>query len=164
MPDAACAATAASAPIATLPSRGTLLGFDFGLARIGIATAELETGLASALDTIHETASDARFAAIGALIGQWQPVALVVGVPTQLDGSDQELSARCRRFANQLHGRFGLPVFTVDERLSSLAAERELVEAGMRDWRKRKAVVDAAAARLILQTFLDGFHHATSRR
>ncbi len=160
MPDAADAASAA--PAATLPAQGTLLGFDFGLARIGVATAELETGTASALDTVSETSGAARFAAIGKLIAQWQPVALVVGVPTRLDGSDQSLSARCRRFANQLHGRFGLPVFTVNEHLSSLAAERELAEAGVRDWRKRKAVLDAAAARLILQTFLDGFHHATS--
>lgn len=164
MPDAACAASITSPAPPALPARGTLLGFDFGLARIGVATAELETGMASALDTVHETAGTARFAAIGEIIAQWQPVALVVGVPLQADGGDQSLSARCRRFANQLHGRFSLPVFTVDESHSSIAAERELTAAGVRDWRKRKAVLDAAAARLILQTFLDGIRHGTSRR
>src|SRR5690606_15403250 len=132
-----------------------LLGFDFGLARIGIATGELETGRANALTTLHDEANAARFAAIGRLVAEWRPVALVVGVPAQADGGAHALAARCRRFANQLHGRFALPVFTVDERLSSAAAEAELAEAGLHDWRERKAVLDAAAARLILQTFLD---------
>jgi len=119
MPDAAAAALA---PQAALPARGTLLGFDFGLARIGVATGELETGQASALVTLHDESNDARFKAISKLIAEWRPVALVVGIPTHLDGSEHELTTRCRRFANQLHGRFGLPVFATDERLSSVAA------------------------------------------
>ncbi|HMV94590.1 MAG TPA: Holliday junction resolvase RuvX [Thauera aminoaromatica] len=143
----------------TLPARGTVLGFDFGLARIGVASGELETGLASALTTVHAEANDARFAAIARLIAEWRPVALVVGIPTHLDGREHELTARCRRFANQLHGRHALPVFTADERLSSVAAEAELAEAGRKDWRERKAVLDAAAARILLQTFLDTRRH-----
>lgn len=139
----------------TLPARGTVLGFDFGLARIGVASGELETGLASALTTVHAEANDARFAAIARLIAEWRPVALVVGIPTHLDGREHELTARCRRFANQLHGRFGLPVLAADERLSSVAADAELAAAGRTDWRERKAVLDAEAARIILQTFLD---------
>jgi putative Holliday junction resolvase len=83
----------------------------------------------------------------------------VVGIPTHLDGREHELTARCRRFANQLHGRHALPVFTADERLSSVAAEAELAEAGRKDWRERKAVLDAAAARILLQTFLDTRRH-----
>ncbi|MDX9718116.1 MAG: Holliday junction resolvase RuvX [Thauera sp.] len=150
MPDAVAAA---------LPARGTVLGFDFGLARIGIASGELETCQASALTTVHEEASDARFRTIAALIEEWRPIALVVGIPTHLDGTAHELTARCHRFANQLHGRFGLPVFTADERLSSVAAERELADAGRKHWRERKAVLDAASARLILQTFLDTRRH-----
>ncbi|MBN8443392.1 MAG: Holliday junction resolvase RuvX [Thauera sp.] len=157
MPDAAAAAQPA---LATLPARGTLLGFDFGLARIGIASGELETGHAAALTTLREESNDARFAAISKLIAEWRPVALVVGLPAHLDGREHELTARCRRFANQLHGRFALPVFAVDERLSSIAAEAELADAGLRGWRERKAVLDAAAARLILQTFLDSNRHA----
>lgn len=156
MPDAAAAAQPA------LPPRGTLLGFDFGLARIGIACGELETRQASALTTLHEESNAARFAAIGRLVAEWRPVALVVGVPAHLDGGEHAVGARCRRFANQLHGRFALPVFTVDERLSSAAAEAELAEAGLRGWRERKAVLDAAAARLILQSFLDTTRHASS--
>lgn len=144
---------------APLPARGTLLGFDFGLARIGIATGELETGQASALTTVHDEANDARFKAIADLIAEWRPIALVVGLPTHLDGTEHELSARCRRFANQLHGRFGLPVFTADERLSSVAAEAALTAAGRTDWRERKAVLDAEAACIILQTFLDTRRH-----
>lgn len=146
MPDAAPAA---------LPARGTLLAFDFGLARIGIATGELETGQASALATLHDESNDARFKAIAGLIAEWRPIALVVGIPTHLDGSAHALTARCRRFANQLHGRFGLPVLAADERLSSVAADAELAAAGRTDWRERKAVLDAEAARIILQTFLD---------
>lgn len=172
MPDAAPAAQtpagstatrsdpATSPPPAALPARGTVLGFDFGLARIGVATGELETGQASALATVHDESNDARFKAIAALIAEWRPVALVVGLPTHLDGTEHELTARCRRFANQLHGRFGVPVFTADERLSSVAADADLAAAGRTGWRERKAVLDAAAARIILQTFLDTPRHA----
>lgn len=171
MPDAAPAAqtpagstatrpsTASASTVAALPARGTLLGFDFGLARIGVATGELETGQASALTTVHDESNDARFKAIAGLIAEWRPVALVVGLPTHLDGTEHALTARCRRFANQLHGRFGLPVFTADERLSSVAAEAALTAAGRTHWRERKAVLDAAAARIILQTFLDTRRH-----
>lgn len=160
MPDAAASPSVLPSPSAlprptALPARGSVLGFDFGLARIGVATGELETGHASALATLHEESNDARFAAIARLIAEWRPMALVVGLPAHLDGTGHALGARCRRFANQLHGRFGLPVFTVDERLSSVAADDELAAAGLKSWRERKARVDAAAARLILQTFLD---------
>lgn len=146
--------------VLALPARGTVLGFDFGLARIGVAVGELETAQASPLLTLHDESNAARFAAIGRLIDEWRPVALVVGLPCHLDGSAHEMTARCRRFANQLDGRFGLPVATVDERLSSAAAESGLREAGVDRWRARKAVLDAAAAQLILQHFLDSTRHA----
>lgn len=142
-----------------LPTRGSLLAFDFGLARIGIAVGELETGHANPLTTLHDESGSARFAAIAKLVDEWRPVALVVGVPQRLDGGDSELTSRCRRFASQLHGRFGLPVFERDERLSSAAADTALKESGQRDWRARKEVLDAVAAQLILQHFLDTRHH-----
>lgn len=145
-----------------LPRRGTLLGFDFGLARIGVAVGELETGTASALTTIAEEASDRRFAAIARLIAEWQPVALVAGVPTHLDGGEHAMTQRCRRFANQLRGRYGLPVTEVDERLSSHAADTALKAAGTHRWQDRKAQLDAQAACLILQTYLDRRHHETA--
>lgn len=146
-------------PRAKLPARGALLGFDFGLARIGVATGELETRSTAPLRTISHDRRDARFAAIAALIKEWQPVGLVVGLPTRRDGSRHEMSAACERFANQLHGRFGLPVFFSDETLSSHAAEQQLRSSGLTDWRKRKSRLDSAAARIILQHFLDHLDH-----
>ena len=137
----------------------TILAFDFGEKRIGVAVGESLIGSARALATIAEAASEARFAAIGRLIGHWQPARLVVGLPRNDGTAEHAMGARCRRFANQLHGRFGLPVFTADERLSSVAAEAALSAAGRTHWRERKAVLDAAAARIILQTFLDTRRH-----
>lgn len=147
-------------PAPDLPARGTLLGFDFGLVRLGVAIGELETGQASALMTISGEANAPRFAAIEKLIAEWRPVGLVVGIPCHLDGTPHEMTARCRRFANQLHGRYGLPVMESDERLSSAAAEAALEEAGQRSWRARKPVLDAVAAQIILQHFLDTLQHA----
>lgn len=144
---------------AVLPARGSLLGFDFGLARIGVAVGELETALANPLTTLHGESATGRFAAIRQLLDEWRPIALVVGVPQRLDGGSGELTARCRRFANQLRGRFGLPVYECDERLSSAAADASLKTGGQRDWRARKEVLDAVAAQLILQHFLDTCHH-----
>lgn len=145
-----------------LTRRGTVLAFDFGLARIGVATGELETGQASPLATLAEESNNARFQAIAALIDEWRPTVLVVGIPVSLDGQVHALTARCERFANQLHGRFNLPVERVDERLTSLEAEERLREAGQRRWQDRKASVDAVAAQIILQSFLDARHHASS--
>ena len=152
------ASTAASA----LPPRGTLLCFDFGLARIGVAVGELETSQASPLETISEEARAPRFAAIERLLAEWRPVGLVVGIPCHLDGGTHELTTRCLRFANQLRGRYNLPVMECDERLTSAAAETALAEAGRRDWRSRKPILDAAAAQIILQHFLDSNPHAQS--
>jgi putative Holliday junction resolvase len=140
---------------ASRPARGTLLGFDFGEARIGVAVGEFETAHASALTTLHAESNRARFEAIGALIAEWRPVQLVVGLPLGLDGQPQQRTARCQRFANQLDGRFGLPVAMVDERFSSAEAERQLQDAGRGRWQDRKATLDAAAAQIILQHYLD---------
>ena len=145
-----------------LPSRGTLMGFDFGLARIGIAIGELETATANALTTIHAESNQERFAAINALIAEWKPIALIVGIPFHQDGETHTLTTRCHRFANQLHGRFNLPVFTFDERFSSIAADQALISTGMHDWRTRKMVLDATAAQIILQNFLDARKYAST--
>jgi putative Holliday junction resolvase len=133
---------------------GTVLAFDFGLKRIGVAVGETLLKRANALATIEAEANEARFAAIARLIEEWRPTQLVVGLPLSLDGTEHEMTARCRRFANQLHGRFGLPVALSDERLTSVAAESELREAGV-DWRARKGRVDALAAQHILQDYFD---------
>ena len=135
---------------------GLVLAFDFGTQRIGVAIGENLLGNARALTTIDAAANDARFSAIGRLIDEWQPVRLVVGLPLSLDGTAHEMTARSRRFANQLAGRFHLPVELVDERLSSAEAETRLRSAG-RGGRAGKAAIDAEAARIILQ---DWFEHA----
>jgi putative Holliday junction resolvase len=138
----------------------TLLAFDFGLQRIGVAVGNSETRLAQALRTIDAADNGRRFGAIAALIGEWRPALLVVGLPLALDGAEHDLTRRCRRFAQQLSGRFGLPVRFADERLSSAEAEVSLREAGL-NWQQRRRRVDAAAAQSILQSYLDD---ADSRR
>jgi putative Holliday junction resolvase len=133
---------------------GTVLAFDFGLKRIGVAVGETLLKRANALATIEAETNDARFEAIAKLIHEWQPARLVIGLPLSLDGAEHEMTVRCRRFANQLHGRFGLPVVLTDERLTSAAADAELREAGL-DWKARKGRVDALAAQHILQDYFD---------
>lgn len=130
------------------------MGFDFGLARIGVAVGETESGLAQPLSVVRGEANAQRFGEIAKLIAEWTPKRLVVGLPCGLDGTETEMTARCRRFANQLNGRFGLPVSLVDERLSSAEAESMLRELNM-GWRERKQHLDALAAQRILQSFLD---------
>ncbi|MEY3201641.1 MAG: Holliday junction resolvase [Pseudomonadota bacterium] len=133
---------------------GTVLAFDFGTKRIGVAVGEKMLGVARELDTIRAEANAPRFAAIEALIRAWQPSLFVVGLPCHPDGVEHEMSARARRFANQLRGRFGLPVELVDERYTSSLAESELKTRGL-DWQDAKQTVDAAAARIILQSYFD---------
>ena len=144
------------------PRVGTVLAFDFGLARIGVAVGETETGNAHPLTAIAEEVNAVRFAAIEALLAEWKPASLVVGLPTHLDGSEHAMTARCRRFANQLHGRYGLPVALVDERLSSAEAEERLSEAGHKGWRKQKPRLDSAAAQIILLQYFESAKHAAS--
>ena len=136
-----------------LPS-GTLLAFDFGTKRIGIAVGNTLLRRANPLDTINDEKTDARFARIAALINEWQPSALVVGLPSNDDGTPHELTALCRRFANRLKGRFNLPTILLDERYTSLAASAQLDEEGIHG-RKQKALIDQYAAQQILQAYFD---------
>lgn len=133
---------------------GTLLAFDFGTRRIGVAVGEMMLGTARPLTTIAAEANEARFQAIGKLIAEWQPTRLLVGLPLSLEGESHDMTERCRRFARQLEGRFRLPVVMVDERLSSASADEQLRAQGL-DWRERKAVVDAEAAAILLQDYFD---------
>jgi putative Holliday junction resolvase len=134
--------------------RGSVLAFDFGEKRIGVAVADLAVGIAHPLQTIHAEDNQTRFAAIAALIVEWQPVALIVGEPHHTDGGAHEIARLARRFAQRLQGRFNLPVKLVDETLSSAVAEARLHEQGVHGSRQR-AVVDAAAAGEILATWLE---------
>ena len=138
----------------------TLLGFDFGERRIGVAVGNTVVGIAHPLQTIDTESNDERFNIIAVLINEWKPGQLVVGLPSHMDGTEHELSRLCRKFANRLHGRFNLPVALVDERLSSAEAGQTLKEAGI-GGRRQKPMLDQVAAQVILQSFLD-HHHATS--
>ncbi len=133
---------------------GTTLAFDFGKARIGIAQGDAELAISHPLVTISEVENKKRFVLIENLIREWQPKHLVVGLPTYMDGHEHEMTKLCRKFANRLYGRFALPVYLVDERLSSSFAEGLLREAQVFG-RKQKPMLDQVAAQAILQTFFE---------
>ncbi|HXD07034.1 MAG TPA: Holliday junction resolvase RuvX [Burkholderiaceae bacterium] len=124
-----------------LHAHHTLLAFDFGLKRVGVATGNTLLRAAQPLTTLQEQ-GEARFAAIAALIREWAPAALVVGVPFHPDGAEHDNTRRARRFARQLGGRFALPVTCVDERYTTTEAHA----LGARD-------ADAAAAAIILDQY-----------
>lgn len=131
-----------SAQPVTVTGFQTFLAFDFGLKRTGVATGNLITRTATPQATISAS-GDARFVAIAGRLKQWQPDALVVGVPFHPDGASHDNTLRARKFARQLRGRFGLQVFEVDERYSTT----EALAAGAKD-------ADAASACIILEQFL----------
>ncbi len=133
--------TGAAVPHLSAPTR-SFLAFDFGTRRVGVASGNTITRTATPLRTVSAE-GDARFAALGALIDEWRPDALVVGVPFHPDGAPHENTARAQRFARQLHGRFKLQVHEVDERYTTTEAHA----AGATD-------VDAASAAIILEQFL----------
>lgn len=132
-------------------SSRTLLGFDFGTKRIGVAVGQELTCSARALITLNSRDGAPDWEAISRLIAEWQPAALVVGLPLNLDGSDHEITRLARRFGNRLRGRYNLPVYTIDERLSSAEAEALLAAQG----RYEKEDVDKVAAQIILQSWLE---------
>jgi putative Holliday junction resolvase len=130
-------------PLAPPPAAPrSFLAFDHALRRVGVAVGNTVTGLATPLPTIAVEGA-ARFAVIGALIREWRPDALVVGVPFHPDGAAHDNTERARRFARRLRGRFALTVHEVDERWTTAEAR----SAGARD-------LDAAAATLILEQYL----------
>lgn len=127
----------------------TLLAFDFGEKRIGVAVGQELTQTATALTTL-KSLSGPPWDKITELMQQWSPQALVVGLPLNDDGSEHAVSRAAKRFGNQLQGRYNLPVFWVDERLTSYEAQHIL---GGRKARVKKQDVDKLAAQLILQTW-----------
>ena len=137
--------------ISTATTAGTVLAFDFGTRRIGVAVGETGTGIAHPLATL-EASGERRWQAIAALVETWHPALFVVGLPTHADGTAQPMTARAQRFARQLEGRFGLPAALCDERFSTQAAGLAL--RGTRPAR-RKSARDQVAAQLILQAYLD---------
>ncbi|MDX8378870.1 MAG: Holliday junction resolvase RuvX [Gallionella sp.] len=144
----------ACAVITLSPPTGTLLAFDFGTQRIGVAVGNTFAASSQPLTTLSEETNEIRFAAIARLVKEWQPSALLVGLPCNDDGSPHELTALCRRFANRLNGRFALTTIWVDERYTSLAASEQLNKEGIRG-RQQKNLIDQYAAQQILQAYLD---------
>jgi len=127
----------------------TLLGFDYGPAKIGVAVGQTLTGTATPLTTLRAVKQRPDWAAIGRLIESWRPDRLVVGLPLNMDDSEAPVAAGARRFARQLEGRYRLPVALVDERLTSRGARE-----AARGRPKKIEELDALAAKLILETWL----------
>ena len=121
-----------------------VFGFDFGIKRIGIAMGNTLTAQAQPLTVVKAVDNATRFQTIGELIEQWRPARLIVGEPRHPDGAEHDMTLRARRFANQLNGRFNLPVELVDERYSSAVISS-----------RRGEIIDAKAAAIILQQYFD---------
>jgi putative Holliday junction resolvase len=136
-------------PFRKLPRAGSVLGFDFGEARIGVALGDLAMRIPHALCVIPSVPRAERYRAAARLVDEWCPVMLAVGLPTREDGSAHPFASSCERFARSLEGRFRLPVFLVDERFSSRAASDALTHLGIRG-RAQKPHLDAVAAAEIL--------------
>ena len=122
----------------------TILAFDFGLQRIGVAVGNTLLKQAQPLTIITAATTDDKFRVIAELVGQWEPGLVVVGLPLHPDGAEHAMTVRCRRFANQLHGRFGLETVLIDERYSSAVIAQE-----------RGQRIDDVAAAIILQQYFD---------
>lgn len=122
----------------------TILGFDFGLKRVGVAVGNTMMKQAQPLTIISAISNDGKFEEIAGLMREWQPARCIVGLPLHPDGADHEMTVRCRRFANQLHGRYGVAIVLVDERYSSAVIAHQ-----------RGELIDDRAAAIILQQYFD---------
>ncbi len=141
------------------PAGRTVLAFDFGLQRIGVAVGEAALGSAHPLPVLTAATQPGRLTAIERLVKQWQPALLLVGRPLGEDGAPHEMTRRAERFARQLNGRFGLPVELVDERYSSAEAESRVRAAyGARKAAElaRGKALDSQAAQLVLEQYFNG--------
>ena len=132
---------------ARVTSQRTLLAFDFGLKRIGVAVGEPEVRSAHALPAIHGS-GPAQFALIKKLVDEWRPAGFVVGVPLSTQGEAHAMTRRAERFARQLEGRYRQPGARIDERYTSVEAESRLRG-------QKKKPVDSLAAQLILEQYFD---------
>ena len=129
-----------------------LLGFDFGERTIGVAYGQSVTQTARPLIALKAKAGQPDWEQVASLLKEWKPDALVVGSPLNMDGTEQELTAKAKKFANRLHGRFGLPVLLVDERLTTVEAKARLFEQGGYKSLQKDAI-DNASAVLILESW-----------
>ncbi|HDZ16226.1 hypothetical protein LCGC14_1634700 [marine sediment metagenome] len=132
----------------------TLLGFDFGMKNIGIAVGQELTGTANPLTAIKARDGIPDWTIIGKLIAEWKPDMLIVGLPLNMDGTEQEMTAAAKRFGNRLNGRFNVPVEWQDERLTTFEALEQMGIRSKMD-SKQRSDVDQLSAQLILQSWLN---------
>lgn len=137
----------------------TVLSFDFGEQRIGVAVGEHLLNTANPLTTIDSESNDVRFEQITLIVKEWQPKLLVVGLPLNTDGSEHAMTQLCKKFARRLNGRFNMPVMLIDERYSSIEASERLNESGIRG-QAQKNMLDQVAAQTILQSYFDQLQQA----
>ena len=140
--------------MSVLPSQLSVLAFDFGTHKIGVAVGQSVTCTTTPLPELKASNGQPNWDQVATLIQEWQPDAFVVGVPVNMDGSEFDLTARARKFGQRLHGRFGKPWFEMDERLTSFEA-REMSRAQPRAKGRNQALVDSLAASLILQSWFE---------
>ncbi len=135
----------------------TLLGFDYGMKSIGVAVGQQITASARPLLALKAKEGVPNWDQIAALLKEWQPALLVVGLPLNMDGTEQDISRRARKFANRLHGRFGIRVELQDERLTTTDARARLFENGGYKALGKDAV-DAVSAQLILESWMESHY------
>jgi len=135
------------------PKIQSLMGFDFGTKRMGIAMGQRTTQTANGIGCINAKDGKPNWEQLDALVKEWQPDGFVVGLPLNMDGTDSDMSRRANKFANRLHGRYGKPQFTIDERLTTFEAKQEAKAQGHKGHYKSDPV-DALAAQLILESWL----------
>ena len=132
----------------------SVLGLDFGIKRIGIASGQTITGTASPITTLNQTQGNPDWQGIEKLIQQWKPQALIVGMPYHVDGSENEMTKTVMKFCAQLEKRFSLPVHQINEALSSFEAEQQLKK-NLKIGQHNKHEIDKIAAAIIVQNWLD---------
>jgi putative Holliday junction resolvase len=132
----------------------TVIGFDYGLKHIGVANGQTVTSTANPLAILKAQDGQPNWQQVENILKEWQPDLVIVGLPLNMDGSESDMSKRAKKFANRVHGRFGVAVTTVDERLSSYEAKRNIIQqSGRRDFGDN--TVDAVAAQIIVQDWLN---------
>lgn len=133
---------------------GTLIAFDFGTRSIGVAVGQRITGTARPLQALKAQDGTPDWIAVERLLKEWQPETVIVGLPLNMDGTEQPLTVRARKFANKLHGRFGVKIMLHDERLSTVEARAGLFEQG--GYRAlNKGRIDSTSAVVILESFFE---------
>lgn len=142
-------------PDENIKPTGTIIAFDFGYRRIGVAVGQTLTGSATPLSVVP-VANKPDWQAITVIVKEWKPAAIVVGLPLAEEGGETDMSKGARRFGRQLHGRYGIQVLYEDERLTSFGAQERFVDARARGEMRKKdaAFKDAIAAQIILENWL----------